>query len=177
MKSIRFSLAALLFAAIAFVSVVRADVLDTSLFAKKIQFTVSGYAGASTLENFPVLVRLSDVSGFNFADFATPADELRFTDAAGNSLNYEIDTWDSSAGKALVWVSVPSISGTTTEIRAYFLPSSTSALPAVSSSAVWTSAGYVGVWHMNAPSTADASNSGNDGTAYGDVSVQPFRNL
>ncbi len=173
MRSIRFRfpLAALLFAALASVSVVRADVLDTSLFAKKIHFTVSGYAGASTLANFPVLVRLSDVSGFNFADFATPADELRFTDAAGNSLNYEIDTWDSAAGKALVWVSVPSISGTTTEIRAYFLPSSTSALPAVSSSAVWTSAGYVGVWHMNAPSTADASNSGNDGTAYGDVSV------
>ena len=171
MKLTRLVFVSLLFAAFASVSAARAEALDTSLFAKKIQFTVSGYAGASTLENFPVLVRLSDVTGFSFSDFSTPADELRFTDASGNNLNYEIDTWDSTANKALVWVSVPSISGTTTEIRAYFLPSSTSTLPAVSSSAVWTSAGYVGVWHMNAPSTADASNSGNDGTAYGDVSV------
>ena len=149
----------------------RAVVLDTTPFGRTIQFTASGYAGASTLENFPVLVRLSDASGFDFADFTTPADELRFTDATGNNLDYEIDTWDSTTGTALVWVSVPSISGTTTKINAYYAPSSTSALPAVSSTAVWTSAGYVGVWHMNAVSPADASDSGNDGTAFGSVSV------
>ena len=165
MKSIRFSLASLLFVAIASVSVVQADVLDTSLFAKKIHFTASGYAGASTLANFPVLVRLSDVSGFNFADFTTPVDELRFTDAAGNNLNYEIDTWDSTANKALVWVSVPSLSGTTTEIRAYYGPSSTSGLPSVSSEAVWSSAGYYGVWHMNETNAKDSSANHLDGTA------------
>jgi len=171
MKSIRFSLASLLFVAIASVSVVQADVLDTSPFAKKINFTVSGYAGASTLANFPVLVRLSDVSGFNFADFATPADELRFTDASGNNLNYEIDTWDSTANKALVWVSVPSLSGTTTEFRAYYLPSSTSNLPAVSSSAVWTDAGYYGVWHMNETNAKDSSANNLDGTADASITV------
>ncbi|MBQ2623873.1 MAG: DUF2341 domain-containing protein [Kiritimatiellae bacterium] len=171
MKSIRFPLAALLFAAIASVSVVRADVLDTSLFAKKIHFTASGYAGASTLANFPVLVRLSDVSGFNFADFTTPVDELRFTDAAGNNLNYEIDTWDSTANKALVWVSVPSLSGTTTEIRAYFAPSSTSGLPAVSSAAVWAAAGYYGVWHMNETNAKDSSANHLDGTADASITV------
>ena len=154
-RGARFRLAFLcLFAVVAsslfvFAPVARADVLDTSPFAKKIHFTVSGYTGRTTLANFPVLVRLSDVNGFNFADFTTPAAELRFTDAAGNNLNYEIDTWDSTANKALVWVSVPSLSGTTTEIRAYYGPSSTSGLPSVSSDAVWSSAGYVGVWHFN----------------------------
>ena len=154
-RGARFRLAFLcFFAAVAsslfvFAPVARADVLDTSPFAKKIHFTVSGYTGRTTLANFPVLVRLSDVSGFDFADFSTPAAELRFTDAAGNNLNYEIDTWDSTANKALVWVSVPSLSGTTTEIRAYYGPSSTSGLPSVSSDAVWSSAGYVGVWHFN----------------------------
>jgi len=171
MKSIRFSLASLLFVAIASVSSARADGLDTSLFAKKIHFTASGYAGASTLANFPVLVRLSDVSGFDFADFSTPADELRFTDAAGNNLNYEIDTWDSSAGKALVWVSVPSLSGTTTEIRAYYGPSSTSDLPAVSSAAVWADAGYYGVWHMNETNAKDSSANHLDGTADASITV------
>ena len=173
MKSIRFPLASLLFAAVASVSVAWADVLDTSLFAKKINFTVSGYAGASTLANFPVLVRLSDVSGFNFADFTTPVDELRFTDAAGNNLNYEIDTWNSS--NALVWVSVPSLfgtaSGTTTEIRAYFAPSSTSGLPAVSSNAVWSAAGYYGVWHMNEANATDSSANHLDGTADASITV------
>ena len=149
----------------------KAAILDTTPFAKRIQFTARGYAGASTLENFPVLVRLSDVTGFDFADFTTPADELRFTDAFGNNLDYEIDTWDSTTGTALVWVSVPSLSGTTTKINAYYAPSSTSGLPTVSSTAVWTSAGYIGVWHMNAVSPADASDSGNDGTAFGSISV------
>ena len=166
------------------VPVAWADTLDTSLFAKKINFTVSGYAGASTLANFPVLVRLSDVSGFNFSDFTTPVDELRFTDATGNNLNYEIDTWDSDAGKALVWVSVPSLfgtaSGTTTEIRAYFAPSSTSGLPAVSSNAVlpavssnavWSAAGYYGVWHMNEANATDSSANHLDGTADASITV------
>ena len=171
MKSIRFPLAALLFAAVASVSVAWADVLDTSLFAKKINFTASGYAGASTLANFPVLVRLSDVSGFDFADFTTPADELRFTDASGNNLNYEIDTWDSVASNALVWVSVPSLSGTTTEIRAYYGPSSTSDLPAVSSAAVWADAGYYGVWHMNETNAKDSSANHLDGTADASITV------
>ena len=158
-RGARFRLAFLcLFAVVAssllvFAPVARADVLDTSPFAKKIHFTVSGYTGRTTLANFPVLVRLSDVSGFDFSDFSTPAAELRFTDAAGNNLNYEIDTWDSVASNALIWVSVPSLYGTysrqTTEIRAYYGPSSTSGLPSVSSDAVWSSAGYVGVWHFN----------------------------
>ena len=109
-RGARFRLAFLcLFAVVAsslfvFAPVARADVLDTSPFAKKIHFTVSGYTGRTTLANFPVLVRLSDVSGFDFADFSTPAAELRFTDATGNNLNYEIDTWNSSsAGYVGVW--------------------------------------------------------------------------
>ncbi len=149
----------------------RAVILDTTPFARKIQFTASGYAGASTLENFPILVRLSDVSGFDFADFTTPADELRFTDASGNNLDYEIDTWDSTTGTALVWVSVPSLSGTATMINAYYDPASTINLPAVSSTAVWTSAGYYGVWHMNAANATDSTANHLDGTASGSVTV------
>ena len=176
-RGARFRLAFLcLFAVVAsslfvFAPVARADVLDTSPFAKKIHFTVSGYTGRTTLANFPVLVRLSDVSGFDFADFSTPAAELRFTDATGNNLNYEIDTWNSSTSNALVWVSVPSLSGTTTVIRAYFAPSSTSGLPAVSSNAVWSAAGYYGVWHMNETNATDSSANHLDGTADASITV------
>ncbi len=43
-----------------------AESLDPSLFCKSVEMTVSGYAGTSTLANFPVLVRLSRAGGFSF---------------------------------------------------------------------------------------------------------------
>lgn len=126
-----------------------ATTLDTSVFAKSVAITVgSGKYSGGALANFPVLVRLDRASGFSFNDFASPADELRFADANGDSLDFEIDTWDSALG-ALVWVSVPSFSASAT-LTAYFAPKSGASLPAVSSAAVWTKAGYVGVWHCGA---------------------------
>ncbi len=123
-----------------------AATLDTSLFGKSVEIAVgSGKYSGGALANFPVFVRLDRASGFSFGDFASPADELRFADANGDSLDFEIDTWDSALG-ALVWVSVPSFSASTA-VTAYFAPKSGASLPAVSPSAVWTKAGYVGVWH------------------------------
>ena len=138
-----------------------AATLDTSPFGKMIPFTISGYAGSSTLENFPVLVRLSTaINGFDYADFgATAADVragLRFVDADGSSLDYEIDTWD-PAGESLVWVSVPAVSGTMTRFYAYFKPDAGATLPAVDPTAVWTRAGYFGVWHFGEVDATDGS--------------------
>ena len=141
-----------------------ASTLDTSMFAKSVAISVgSGKYSGGALANFPVLVRLDRASGFSFSDFSLPTDELRFADANGDSLDFEIDTWDSALG-ALVWVSVPSLDASTT-LTAYFAPSSGASLPAVSSTAVWTKAGYAGVWHCAAfasggddlPNSADAS--------------------
>ena len=70
-----------------------------------------GYTGSETLTNFPMLVRLDagNVPGFSYAQmaFANGAD-LRFTDAAGAELSYEIESWNPS-GTSLVWVKVPSL--------------------------------------------------------------------
>lgn len=70
-----------------------------------------GYTGSETLTNFPMLVRLdaTNVPGFSYAQmaFASGAD-LRFTDAAGAELSYEIELWN-PAGTSLVWVKVPSL--------------------------------------------------------------------
>ena len=176
MKSIRFPLASLLFAAVASVSVAWADVLDTSLFAKKITFTVSGYNGETTLPNFPVLVRLSANSpdGFSYNDCAADGSDIRFADEEGNLIPHEIDTWDTN-GTSLVWVSVPSLFGTasgkTTEFRAYYAPNLSSSLPAVSSNAVWSAAGYYGVWHMNEANATDSSANHLDGTADASITV------
>ena len=114
MKRILAAFATLLLAAPA----VHATELDTSLFAKKSDITVSGYAGSTTLANFPVLVRLSagSPSGFAYADVTNG--DIRFADEDGDLIPHEIDTWDAS-GESLVWVRVPSISGTETPFTMY----------------------------------------------------------
>ena len=87
-----------------------AATLDASPFAKTVEMTVSGYAGSSTLAEFPVLVRLAAGSpaGFDYADCAADGSDLRFADAAGNLIPHEIDTWD-AAGESLVWVRLPAV--------------------------------------------------------------------
>ena len=124
-----------------------ADALDTTLFAKKSVMTISGYAGSTTLANFPVLVRLSagSPSGFAYADVTNG--DIRFADANGNSLPFEIEKWDSS-GESHVWVSVPSLSGQATTITMYY-GAITGKLPPVDSTGVWSLASYQNVHHFS----------------------------
>ena len=131
----------------------RAEALHPTTFSRALSFTVSGYDGESTLANFPALVRLSaSIDGFSYADIGTTTNvayaTLRFADAAGNSLDYEIEEW-SPGGTSFVWVSLPSLSGTNTSFHAYYAPVAGTTLPAVHPTNVWTSAGYVGVWHLS----------------------------
>jgi hypothetical protein len=164
MKSSLCALAALILASFA----ANATELDTTLFAKKSDITVSGYAGSTTLANFPVLVRLAanSPSGFDYADCAADGSDLRFADANGDLIPHEIDTWNTS-GESLVWVSVPSISGTATTFTMYYGTDGASSLPAVTESDVWTGANFNAVWHFSGsdkesangltPSSSDSS--------------------
>ncbi|MCR5839050.1 MAG: DUF2341 domain-containing protein, partial [Kiritimatiellae bacterium] len=142
MKSSLCALAALLLTAPA-----SATALDTTLFAKKSDITISGYAGSTPLANFPVLVRLAanSPSGFDYADVTNG--DIRFADANGNSLPFEIEKWDSS-GESHVWVSVPSLSGQATTITMYY-GAITGKLPPVDSTGVWSLAGYQNVHHFS----------------------------
>ncbi|MBQ6102455.1 MAG: hypothetical protein IJL06_02170, partial [Kiritimatiellae bacterium] len=125
-----------------------AAALDASAFGKTVRLGVPAGAVQEDLEDFPVLVRLSDAAGFSFDDFADPAAELRFATADGENLDYEIDTWDSAQG-ALVWVSLPVLPAAGTNFTACFAPAPGVALPAVFPTSVWTKAGYLGVWHFS----------------------------
>lgn len=146
-----------------------AAALDTSVFGKSVTMSVGvGKYSGGELANFPVLVRLDKAKGFKFGDFATPVDELRFADANGVNLDFEIDTWDADMNAALVWVSAPTLSSATT-IVAYFSPRSEAALPPVYPTNVWTSAGYVGVWHFAAQ---NADNSYPDASGCGAKAVR-----
>ena len=132
--------------------------------------TVSGYAGSTTLANFPVLVKISEsaVPGFHYADCAAGGADLSFRDAAGNALPFDVDTWDES-GTSLVWVLLPEVApGGATAFKIGWADPNP---PAANAASVWTGSGHKGVWHMNSVSPADASGSGNDGTAQGSPAV------
>ena len=101
-------------------SVIASALISSVSFAapqKMADLVVSGYTGSTPLENFPVLVRISPtrISGFAYADCASGGADISFKDANGNALDFEIDTWNAS-GESLVWVKVPSLSGTATKI-------------------------------------------------------------
>ena len=153
MKSTLCALAALFIASPAL-----ADVLDTTLFSKKSVVTVSGYAGSTTLANFPVLVRLAadSPSGFDYADCAEDGSDLRFADANGDLIPHEIDTWNRT-GESLIWVQVPSISGKATTFTMYYGADNVSSLPAVTESDVWTGANFNAVWHFSGSSKESAN--------------------
>lgn len=154
MKSSLCALAALFLASFA----ANATELDTTLFAKKSVMTISGYSGSTTLANFPVLVRLkaNSPSGFDYADCAADGSDLRFADENGDLIPHEIDTWNAS-GESLVWVSVPSISGTATTFTMYYGVEDVSELPAVTESDVWTGANFNAVWHFSGSNKESAN--------------------
>ena len=135
-------------------------VLPPKAFEKYVPLKVSGYTGASTLANFPVLVRVSEsaMPGFSYAE-AGGRTGVRFTDSEGRYLKFECDTWNSS-GESLFWVSVPELSGTETELRLYFgrhaeVPVSGKEKPNL----VWSQAGYAGVFHMDVSSNNKVADS------------------
>ena len=125
-----------------------ADQPDWTQYKESFNVKFSGYAGTTTLTNFPALMRLSaERNGFDYTKCADGAD-LRFSDADGNLIPHEIDTWN-AGGESLVWVQVPELTKTTI-IKAYYgYKGAAGTLPAVTATDVWTN-GYVAVWHMSA---------------------------
>ena len=138
----------------AFFAVVMLSTLFASGAVYTIDYSVSGYNGSETLENFPVLVRLSANSpeGFDYNYCAANGADVYFTDASNNVLAHEIDTWDTS-GESLIWVKIPSVTPVA-QSTATFTMHYGSAIPATitlpDASSVWTDAGYSGVWHFGA---------------------------
>ena len=135
-----------------------ADSVDWSAYERSFNISFPGYTGSETLENFPVLIRLSaERNAFKYSKCKVAnGGDLRFSDADGNLLSHEIDTWNPN-GESLVWVKVPSLSATT-EITVHY----GCATPVtVDPKDVWSN-GYVGVWHLNegARPLLDSSSSG-----------------
>ncbi len=113
-------------------------------FQSAVRFTVSGYAGAETLTDYPVLVRLAQNApeGFDYAECAAGGADIRFADAEGNVLAHEIETWNPN-GESCVWVKVSALMKDTVFLMYYNGTSETT----VTSADTWSA--YTGVWHMD----------------------------
>ncbi len=129
----------------------------------QIPITVSGYDGTEELENFPILVRLSEknaqtgegIAGFSYDKCASDGRDVAFTIEDGIVLPREIDTWN-PAGESLIWVRVPKLVNNL-EIVCTYGDASIAAQPASQTDgSVWKESGYIGVWHMNNASPADS---------------------
>lgn len=124
--------------------------LNPADYGSRMQITFAGYNRASTLTNFPALVRLTPgVGGFSYAQFASASGgDLRFADATGsNSLPFEIDEWNTN-GTSTVWVRVPTLSGPGDFIWACW-GNAAATNPSASSTdgEVWSD-NYALVWHL-----------------------------
>ena len=105
---------------------------------------------SAAVADFPILVRLFN-DGFDFKQAKPNGDDLRFATTMGVPLAYQIDEWDTTTGRASIWVRVPNIKGNTRqEIRLYW--GKADAASESDGKAVFNeSNGYLSVWHMSDP--------------------------
>lgn len=102
---------------------------------------------SSTVEQFPVLVRL-DKDWFDFSQAKPNGEDVRFSSEAGQPLAYEIEQWDAAKGVASIWVRVPKITGNSQQaLRMHW--GKVDAPGESNAKAVFNeSNGYLSVWHM-----------------------------
>ncbi|NCZ64597.1 MAG: DUF2341 domain-containing protein, partial [Cellvibrionales bacterium] len=125
------------------------------------------YAGGSALQDWNMLVRLSEDSsngagnaGFRYSQLSPNGGDLRFVSKAGEELKYEIANWN-SAGESQVWVRVPSLASD--ENVTMYWGNANAGLPAYANNgSTWD--GYFGVYHLEGTegTATDSSPLGND---------------
>ncbi len=105
---------------------------------------------SAVVEKFPVLVRLHK-EFFDFSQTQPNGDDLRFSLSTGETLAYQIESWDADAGTACVWVLVPRIQGNSQqELHLHW--GNSQATSESRGSAVFSEAnGFASVLHMDHP--------------------------
>lgn len=146
-----------------------AETIDVGSFDYRASVTFPGYTLDSTLENFPVLVRLTAVEGgFSYGTASVDGSDIRFALADGTILPSEVALWNPK-GESQIWVSVPVLEKETSILMYWggerdFPASQTDG-------SVWSAAGYFAVWHMDEASDAalakDSTAGARDGTHTG----------
>ena len=106
----------------------------------------------TALPGFPLPVRLT-ASNFPFGQAKGDGSDLVVSDGTGRLLAHQIERWDSTAGKAEIWIRVESLAATKADRKAvlhwgYEPASRPAAIPSAGS--VFRAAdGFIGAWHFN----------------------------
>mgnify|MGYP001026169937 CR=1 FL=1 len=133
------------------------------------QLTMNSALIDEDLTSFPVLVKL-DSSFFDFSKAKDNGEDIRFTSSDGTTLlKYEIERWNKTAGKAEVWVKMPSVSSTS-DTSFYIYYGNPAAVDAQEPTNVWDS-NLMMVQHLNETSGThcDSTSNNNDGSPQGGV--------
>ncbi len=113
----------------------------------------TGAAGANVsgdVKAFPVPINLT-AADFDFTKAKPKGEDLRFSDAAGAALPFEIESWDAAAQKAAVWVKTD-VKGNDAAQAINMHWGNPAAAAESNPKAVFTlEEGWMGVWHMSEP--------------------------
>jgi len=138
---------------------------------KSISINNSLISGTTDLTNFPIVLDITDT---NLQAGAKPdASDIVFTSDNGTTqLDHDIDFYDSTIGRLVVWVELPTFyASTPTHIYMYY--SNPSAANQEDLAGIWDTSTYAGVWHLNedpalaSPQLKDSTTNLNHGTSEG----------
>ena len=119
--------------------------------AKQMALMCQGYRGTTTLTDFQAMVKLPEgVEGFSYADYAAlDGSDIWFSDAEGNVIPHQIDTWD-PMGESIVWVKIPEVASANSYVIMHW---GEARGEHVTTDPVWS--GFIGVWHMGSASGSE----------------------
>ena len=142
-------------------------------FKYRRKITITEQSG-SDLTDYQVLIELNSTN-FDFSHAQTNGEDIRFTDADGNLLDYWIEEWDAVNEIAKVWVKVPPIpANSSVEISMFYGNSEITSASDGASTFIRIIDGVVGSWHFDEGSGTiayDSSGNDNDGTINGATRV------
>ncbi|MEM8672094.1 MAG: DUF2341 domain-containing protein, partial [Planctomycetota bacterium] len=127
-------------------------------WTRRQELTFDNSGQASNLDDFPVLITL-DSTVIDYGQTQSAGQDLRFFDADGTALAYEIEEWNES-GESFVWVRIPRIDAGSSSDSITIYYGNASAAAGESPESVWNSE-FTLVQHFNETSgTHDGSTSG-----------------
>ena len=137
-------------------------------WTKRQQLMFNNLQQTEDLIDFPVLVKLNSLN-IDYSQVQDGGQDLRFFDATGTALSYEIEKWNES-GDSHVWVKVPQINGSSSQDFIWMYYGNAGAVAAANSSAVW-GPDYEAVWHLP-DDFLDSTSNNRDGTNGGSTDAQ-----
>jgi len=138
-----------------------------SQWEKRVRLSFDNLDQSEDLINFPVMVRL-DSNRLDYSLTSAQGEDLRFVDADGTVLGYEIESWN-PGGNSIAWVQVPKIDANSDSDYIWLYYGNPATAAGQDPPAVWD-ATFAGVWHFNGD-LLDATANMNDGTNFGSAAT------